>query len=384
MADRPSRGGRSSREYFNVPLNSESEVGGYSNVNVPANVKAVVSILSSTGAEKQQSLRSLTTTPPVSEVNVQMKAAIRLIGDNLEFTEYVQEYLSETNTNFCVIAAIGLQGTGKSTLLSMLAGNDHQDMYRKRCLQKNGLLYRQYAFRPASREAVESCRFQTSKISIYVTKNRSILLDCQAMLSASIVDELLQSGRRGTISKLADLCDGNLELQTEIESIQLVSFLMQICHTILLCVDWFIDIDVIRHIRTSEMLRSTSLPFTAVSDAARFKPNRTVNLDWNVDFVVIVVVHQRAKSEDFYPDVLNRRSQILRQLFADSKLDVNGSVSLGGMRRFGFIYPSKDSFELHDPIVDYGAVIRELRIKLPSLYRDQFVTGDQLLSEKQW
>lgn len=62
-------------------------------------------------------------------------------------------------------------------------------------------------------------------------------------------------------------------------------------------------------------------------------------LDWNVDFVVIVVVHQRAKSEDFYPDVLNRRSQILRQLFADSKLDVNGSVSLGGMRRFGFIYP---------------------------------------------
>lgn len=37
------------------------------------------------------------------------------------------------------------------------------------------------------------------------------------MLSASIVDELLQSGRRGTISKLADLCDGNLELQTEIE-----------------------------------------------------------------------------------------------------------------------------------------------------------------------
>lgn len=37
-----------------------------------------------------ESLRSLTTTPPVSEVNVQMKAAIRLIGDNLEFTEYVQ------------------------------------------------------------------------------------------------------------------------------------------------------------------------------------------------------------------------------------------------------------------------------------------------------
>lgn len=53
---------------------------------------------------------------------------------------------------------------------------------------------------------------------------------------------------------------------------------MQVCHTILLCIDWFVDIDVIRHVRTSEMLRSTPLPFTGSSDASRFKPNRTVNL----------------------------------------------------------------------------------------------------------
>uniref|UniRef100_A0A183D214 Transposase n=1 Tax=Gongylonema pulchrum TaxID=637853 RepID=A0A183D214_9BILA len=52
-------------------------------------------------------------------------------------------------------------------LLSMLAGNDHLDMYRH------------YAFRPASRESIETCRHQTQKISVYVTKSRMILLDCQ-------------------------------------------------------------------------------------------------------------------------------------------------------------------------------------------------------------
>uniref|UniRef100_A0A0N5ALP9 Protein SMG9 n=1 Tax=Syphacia muris TaxID=451379 RepID=A0A0N5ALP9_9BILA len=353
----------------------------------PSNAKPVVSILSSLSSDKQQPPRSSTTTPSVFDTNPQMKAAIRLIGDNLDFTDYVQEYLSETNSNFCVIGAIGPQGTGKSTLLSMLSGNDHQDMYR------------QYAFRPASREAVESCRFQTSKISIFVTKNRLILLDCQAMFSASLLDELLQSGRRGPLSKLSEFYDGNSESQVEIESIQLISFLMQVCHTILLCIDWFIDIDVIRHLRTSEMLRSTPLSFTSSSDFTRFKPNRTVNL---------VVVHQKAKSEDFYPEVLNRRSKLLKELFLDSKLNLNGSVSLCGMKKFGITYqysninylplaelkprpksdvqPSsgKETFEFHDPLVDYEAVIRELRIKLPSLDRDRFLVGDQPLSEKQW
>ncbi|VDN53891.1 unnamed protein product [Dracunculus medinensis] len=59
-----------------------------------------------------------------------MSLAIRLIGDHLEFMDYVLNHLSNTNTQFTVIGAIGPQGCGKSTLLSMLTGNNSQDLYR--------------------------------------------------------------------------------------------------------------------------------------------------------------------------------------------------------------------------------------------------------------
>lgn len=39
----------------------------------------------------------------------------------------------------------------------------------------------------------------------------------QAMFSASLLDELLQTGRRGPLSKLTELYDGNSESQVEIE-----------------------------------------------------------------------------------------------------------------------------------------------------------------------
>lgn len=361
----------------------------------PVIAKPSVSILSSSRTDKQLPPRSASTisTTALPETLTHMKAAIRLIGDNMEFTDYVQEYLSDTNTNFIVIGAIGPQGTGKSTLLSMLAGNDHQDMYR------------QYAFRPASREAVESCRFQSSKISIYVTKARLILLDCQAMFSAAILDEVLRSGRRGGPTKNADLCDGKIEKQIEIESIQLISFLFQVCHTVLLCIDWFIDIDVVRHVRTSEMFRCTPMPFASGTvDTIKFKPARKVNF---------VVIHQRAKSEDFYPVTLRRRSELLKKMFADSKLDLNGNVSLAGLNNPGYAHPSSnisyvpladmkprakceppggapmspnaaDLLQVHAPIIDYEEVLRHLRIKIPSLPREKFVTGDQPITEKQW
>lgn len=53
--------------------------------------------------------------------------------------------------------------------------------------------------------------------------------------------------------------------------------MMQVCHTILLCVDWFIDLDVVRLVRASEMLRTVPI---WTSDKFKFKPNRTVNLGW--------------------------------------------------------------------------------------------------------
>lgn len=60
------------------------------------------------------------------------------------------------------------------------------------------------------------------------------------------------------------------------QSLQLTTFLMQVCHTILVCVDWFVDLNVIRTIRTAEMLRPT-VHHTA-GESIQYDANRNVNI----------------------------------------------------------------------------------------------------------
>ncbi|KIH47894.1 hypothetical protein ANCDUO_22041, partial [Ancylostoma duodenale] len=108
------------------------------------------------------------------------------------------EFLSAENSNYNIICAIGPQGAGKSTILSMIGGNNSQDMYR------------QYIFRPASREALESSRHQTTKIHAYITKSKQIFLDCQAANCASVLDESLRYSR-------SPLTDGRYAINNYIE-----------------------------------------------------------------------------------------------------------------------------------------------------------------------
>ncbi|KAJ1352374.1 hypothetical protein KIN20_008698 [Parelaphostrongylus tenuis] len=159
-----------------------------------------------------------------------------------------KEFLSGENSNYNVISAIGPQGAGKSTMLSMIGGNNSQDMYR------------QYIFRPASREALESSRHQTTKIHAYITKFKEIFLDCQASNCASVLDEAIRYSR-------STLTDGRYAINNYMEIVKLIAFLMQISHTIL----------------------------------------------------ISVVLHTRAKSADFSSDVLQQRAALLRTFFSDSR-----------------------------------------------------------------
>uniref|UniRef100_A0A915PZZ2 Protein SMG9 n=1 Tax=Setaria digitata TaxID=48799 RepID=A0A915PZZ2_9BILA len=360
----------------------------------PLPSRPAVSILNSSfRTDKNQNARGV----PPATVNVEqsigiMKAAVRLLSDTMDFTDVVADYLSTTNTVFTVIGIIGPQGSGKSTLLSMLAGNDHMDMYRH------------YAFRPASREAVECCRYQSQKISVYVTKSRMILLDCQAISSASVLNHLLatsslDSGRSGG-AKAVELCRGFAALSGEVESLHLTAFLLQVCHTVILSVDWFVDIDVIRHVRTAEMLRVTPTHYSP--ETVKYKPNRKINF---------VLAHQRAKSEDFQPRNVKNRAKILECLFSDSQLSIKNAISLGGLgcTQYEEIVPDVNYILLsemkprpkieapaavlpymtmdHTPlraVVDYEEVVRPLRIRLLSLPKEPFVLGNQPFTEIQW
>uniref|UniRef100_A0A0K0D064 Protein SMG9 n=1 Tax=Angiostrongylus cantonensis TaxID=6313 RepID=A0A0K0D064_ANGCA len=228
-----------------------------------------------------------------------MTDGVKFINDNMDVCDQLLEFLSGENSNYNVISAIGPQGAGKSTILSMIGGNNSQDMYR------------QYIFRPASREALESSRHQTTKIHAYITKFKQIFLDCQASNCASVLDEAIRYSRSA-------LTDGRYAINNYMEIVKLIAFLVQISHTLLVCSDWLIDIELIKLIRTAEMFRAN---FEHVTEKIpHYNATREVNL---------VVLHTRAKSDDFSSDVLQQRAALLRTFFSDSRrIRVSGEDDL--------------------------------------------------------
>ncbi|GMT16958.1 hypothetical protein PFISCL1PPCAC_8255, partial [Pristionchus fissidentatus] len=223
-----------------------------------------------------------------------MRDACKIIGDSGELSEYltnnlVSDYLSDTNREFRVFAAVGPQTTGKSTILSMLAGNQPLD------------LFRQYVFRPSSREAVEQSRHQTIKVALYVSKSRNIYIDCQPMSSASLLEEQLRAAR--------DRSSSGLGLQMHIENLQILAWALQVSHTVLVCHDWFLDIDIIRQLRTAELLRAATDEVSVLNQLPKIVAARKTNL---------LFVHTRARPNDFRPANRKERVEILKRLFGGS------------------------------------------------------------------
>lgn len=85
---------------------------------------------------------------------------------------------------FLVVGVLGLQGSGKSTILSLLAGNNPSDNIR------------QYIFPPQSKESKELSEHQTTGINMYVTGERTIFLDTQPIMSPSVLDKIIRQEKK--------------------------------------------------------------------------------------------------------------------------------------------------------------------------------------------
>ncbi|KAL6733343.1 hypothetical protein Aduo_003995 [Ancylostoma duodenale] len=297
-----------------------------------------------------------------------MVDGVKFVNDNMDVCDQLLEFLSGENSNYNIISAIGPQGAGKSTILSMIGGNNSQDMYR------------QYIFRPASREALESSRHQTTKIHAYITKSKQIFLDCQAANCASVLDESLRYSR-------SPLTDGRYAINNYIEIIKLIAFLIQISHTILLCSDWLVDIETIKLIRTAEMFRAN---FEHIREIVpHYNATRKVNL---------VTLHTRAKSADFSPMIRRQRAALLRALFSDSRRIRVSDDDDCAVFPLADIKPRKDGLSGTYPpatavvekildsqeVVDFDTSMRKLRVIVAQLPKDKFASGEQEITEKQW
>ncbi len=185
-----------------------------------------------------------------------MKSSLKLIDDSLTWCENGQlnNYLQDSD-GFVVIGAIGREKVGKSTLLSLLGGNQFIDEDRLMIF-------------PA---ASSNSHKITRGIDVYITNEQTILLDTQPLLSSQLHQQQIsqpssdyhraQQQQQQTSSvphfwqQQTDprtmFVDNILELQT----LEIIAFILAVCHVVLIVEDQFADPYLYRLLQLAEILR---------------------------------------------------------------------------------------------------------------------------------
>ncbi|KAG1658774.1 Protein SMG9 [Nymphon striatum] len=169
-----------------------------------------------------------------------MKSPVKLIDEHMQWSEGGAEFFLD-QSDFYVIGVIGMQGVGKSSIMSMLANG------------RFALSERSNTFRIETKDHREVGEHATGGIDMYITSDRIILLDVQPVMSASVLERLLETDKRHA-SEFSSILHSS-----EIPSLQLMSFLYTVCHTVLVVQDWITDINLLKNLQTAEMLKP-SLP----------------------------------------------------------------------------------------------------------------------------
>ncbi|XP_062368394.1 nonsense-mediated mRNA decay factor SMG9 [Cinclus cinclus] len=231
-----------------------------------------------------------------------MKTSIKLVDEQMNWCDSALEFLLE-QTDVLVVGALGLQGTGKSTVLSLLAGNQPEEDPRS------------FVFRPQPPELRERGGAQTGGIDLFVTQERVLFLDTQPILSPAHLDHLINNDRK--LPPEFALPHAYVETQ----SLQIAAFLFTVCHVVLLVQDWFTDLGLYRFLHTAEMVKPpTPSPSHDSSGAGAEEPSEY--------YPHLVFVQTRAPPECFSPRRLAQMQRVLGRLMAHSRLKYRGSLSM--------------------------------------------------------
>ncbi|XP_064262356.1 nonsense-mediated mRNA decay factor SMG9 [Passer domesticus] len=231
-----------------------------------------------------------------------MKTSIKLVDEQMNWCDSALEFLLE-QTDVLVVGALGLQGTGKSTVMSLLAGNQPEEDPRS------------FVFRPQPPELRERGGAQTGGIDLFVTQERVLFLDTQPILSPAHLDHLINNDRK--LPPEFALPHAYVETQ----SLQIAAFLFTVCHVVLLVQDWFTDLALYRFLQTAEMVKPpTPSPSHDSSGAGPEEPSEY--------YPHLVFVQTRAPPESFSPRRLGQMQRVLGRLMAHSRLKYRGSLSM--------------------------------------------------------
>jgi hypothetical protein len=105
-------------------------------------------------------------------------------------------------------------------------------------------------FSAQTKDSLEQAQHKTSGIQAFVTQERTILLDVQALLSSSSLEKSINMDNKKSISSDFKYHENYIECQ----SIEIACFVLSVCSVVLLTEDWFLDTELFRILHTAEML----------------------------------------------------------------------------------------------------------------------------------
>ena len=229
---------------------------------------------------------------------------LKLLDNSLSerFSDTLRQCLSD-NPDFLVVGVMGPQSTGKSSLLNAISSLDAQ---------------KQPLFKTQTFELQMLGEHCSNGVTAYVCPDsRIILVDSQPIMSASVLDRNMAFEKK---SQGMQPEFGSSENTAEIQSLQLMGFLMSVCHVLLLVQDWFVDAHVAKSVLTAEMLRPTS---PAYATAAADGEDQIVEY-----FPDLVFVHNKAELEDFTLKRVIEMQDFYETVFKSSQLRTRSGINL--------------------------------------------------------
>ncbi|XP_014208604.1 protein SMG9 [Copidosoma floridanum] len=287
-------------------------------------------------------------TRPVLSPCPELAGCIKFMDENMQLCENPLEYLQDQQ-DFLVVGCVGLQGVGKSTIMSYLTSSYVPDIFPTQNLSHH--------------ENGTNC---TNGIDFYITKNRVIYLDTQPILSGSMVDYSNFDQKKNSTDFV-----GN-ELNFELQSLQFLAFLFSVCHVIIFVQDWFVDPNLLRFLQAAEMLKPSS--------------TTTMDQDYVEYYPHILFLHNKAEVQDFMPANIEMMKDFYNKTFSSSKLQTHSSLDMNScfvdnqLNLFLFPLISKNTKPMF--IEDEYKLTDQLKRKIHGVTRNAMTPSN--LTERNW
>lgn len=209
------------------------------------------------------------------------------------------------NDEYTCIGVIGTQGVGKSTIMNILAGCPVSE--------EHGSPKQDLSFHQASVEDVIRARHLTKGIDLAVTQERTILLDCQPLLSASVLGDMM-SDARGDRKDHTSIAQKKWESQ----SLQLAIFMLSICDVVIVVQEDVVNVRFLNFLKAVDMLKC-GLPGVSVG------PKNDKSIREHPCNVVFVYTKQN--DEMFALDQREWVTRVLAQFLEETTLTSTHSAS---------------------------------------------------------